>query len=402
MNYFQKKKLAFMSIVNSVKGFIRAVTGALPLTLEGCVDEESIIDYTLYGQSVQNGTPTPETPVEVESVGEYDETTGKYKIPIKVSGKNLFDISSVNKMYNSSGGDISNHLIIEDGVLRNKYGAYADNIYIPCNITTLSAGTYTLSCEVSGATDGYVGMHINKVGRRKTFKNPNGVDWEKISYKFTLEEESTITGIQLQGFGNASNYLQLEIYFRNIQIEESDTATDYEPYHEPITTNIYLDKPLRKLGNYVDYIDFENGKVIRNVKETRLNNTTFIYTWIGKKGVTFDAALDNNYDRIKGLCNRNKIWTANGYETYTMWLGASSRVIYWIGILDYLGLTTVTEMNEWLTNNPTYVFYGTDIPTETPIPLPNLPTFKGTSIISADTTVQPSNAEITYYSNVKE
>ena len=290
MNYLQKKKLAFMSIVNRVKGFIRTITGALPLTLEGCVDEESIIDYTLYGQSVQNGTLTPEMPVEVESVGEYDEIIGKYKIPIKVSGKNLFDVSSVKKLYDSNGKDISNFLIVEDEVLRNKYGAYAESNYIPCNVTTLSAGTYTLSCEVSGTGSGYIGMFINKSNQRATFKTPNGVDWGEISYTFTLEEESTITGIQLQGFGNASNYLQLEIYFRNIQIEESDTATDYEPYHEPITTNIYLDEPLGE-GQSINY---------------------------KKDG------------------------------------------------------------------------------------LPTIPTFKGTSIISADTTIQPSNAEITYYSNVKE
>lgn len=290
MNYLQKKKLAFMSIVNRVKGFVRTVTGTLPLMLEGCVDEESIIDYTLYGQSVQDGTPTPETPIEVESVGEFDESTGKYKIPIKVSGKNLFDVSSVKKLYDSNGKDISNFLIVEDEVLRNKYGAYANSNYIPCNVTTLSAGTYTLSCEVSGTGSGYIGMFINKSNQRATFKNPNGVDWGEISYTFTLEEESTITGIQLQGFGNASNYLELEIYFRNIQIEESDTATDYEPYHEPITTNIYLDEPL-------------------------------------------GAGQSINYKKDS---------------------------------------------------------------------LPPLPTFKGTSIISTDTTIQPSNAEIEYYSNVKE
>ena len=34
MNYFQKKKLFLMSIVNKVKGFIRTVTGSPPITLE--------------------------------------------------------------------------------------------------------------------------------------------------------------------------------------------------------------------------------------------------------------------------------------------------------------------------------------------------------------------------------
>ena len=36
-------------------------------------------------------------------------------------------------------------------------------------------------------------------------------------------------------------------------------------------TDIYLDEPLRKVGNYVDYIDFKNKKVVRNVEE--IDNT---------------------------------------------------------------------------------------------------------------------------------
>ena len=42
------------------------------------------------------------------------------------------------------------------------------------------------------------------------------------------------------------------IFVSNIQIEEDLTATPYEPYHEPITTPIYLDSPLYKIGKYAD------------------------------------------------------------------------------------------------------------------------------------------------------
>lgn len=260
MNCLHKKKLAFMSIVNRVKGFIRTITGALPLTLEGCVDEESIIDYTLYGQSVQDGTPTPETPVEVESVGEFDESTGKYKIPIKVSGND-----------------------------------------------------------------------------------------------------------------------------------------------KSMTTNIYLDEPLRKVGDYADYIDFENGNVVRYVKRKRLTKAGTLYTIGGLVGFyTGFGFLDGNYFRIKGLSNREKTFTETLKDGTTIWLGVNNSIVYWIGILSKLGFTTLEQMNSWLSENETWIYWATKTPTEEHIELPNLPTFKGTNIISADTTVQPSNAEIEYYSNVKE
>lgn len=70
MNYFQRKKLALLSIVNNVKGFVRTVSGAMPLTLESCLDNDSIIDYKIYGESIQDGIPTPDAPVEILSVGE--------------------------------------------------------------------------------------------------------------------------------------------------------------------------------------------------------------------------------------------------------------------------------------------------------------------------------------------
>jgi hypothetical protein len=270
MNYLQKKKLAFMSIVNSVKGFVRTITGSLPLTLEGCVDEKSITDYKLYGQSVQDGTPTPDTPIEVESVGEYDETTGKYKIPVKVS-------------YNDKS----------------------------------------------------------------------------------------------------------------------------------ITTNIYLDEPLRKVGDYADYVDLENGKVVRNIAYERIDTVTtkssaglmFLST-ISQKPILTGAANSpvgyatsdkfkrhtSNYAQLPGMGKNAPL--IQSYITS----GGGYRIAYTFGDTS---ITTVALAQEAI-GDGFDVFYALATPTETSIVLPTIPTFKGTSIISADTTVQPSNAEIEYYSNVKE
>ena len=276
MNYFQKKKLAFMSIVNRVKGFIRTITGALPLTLEGCVDEESIIDYTLYGQSVQNGTPTPTTPIEVESVGEYDESVGKYKIPIAIS----------------------------DGT-------------------------------------------------------------------------------------------------RNI------------------TTSIYLDEPLRKVGDYADYIksvDLVNGtgKVVRKVGVNKLlANSNISFT----KASTGSSTMNRYFYIPKPGIKSAQTSKGVGYCTvlrkdYEVWNTWTKPQIYFgmannsIGIVVPINIEhSYPAIYNYLSSNgenEVVIYYQLATPTETPITLPKIPTFKGTSILTADTTIQPSNAEITYYSNVKE
>lgn len=44
-----------------------------------------LLDYRIYGNTVQDGTPTPENPVQVQGCGEYDAELNGYKIPVTVS-----------------------------------------------------------------------------------------------------------------------------------------------------------------------------------------------------------------------------------------------------------------------------------------------------------------------------
>lgn len=275
MTYLQKKKLAFMSIVNQVKGFVRSVSGRLPLTLEGCVNRESITNYKIYGQSIQDGEPTPDNPIEVKSVGEYNESIGKYEIPVTVS------------------------------------------------------------------SDG-----------------------------------------------------------------------------ESITTKIYLDEPLRKVGAFADYIDFENGKVVRRVGETVIDSSinfyysgystnnesiVFFYPINAGNANSEDDVLSNYFPTVeKDGC---RVWRAASASNTAHFIKATNEIF---GI-DGAATTNDLKLNKikaWLnTQNavkPVLLYYVLKNPTETSITLPTIPTHKGTSIITVGTTIQPSQAEIEYYSNVKE
>ena len=64
------------------------VNGKPPLTLSNSTGV-NIRKYILYGNSVQDGEPTPDNPIDIDSVGDLviDETSeyyGKYDIPITV------------------------------------------------------------------------------------------------------------------------------------------------------------------------------------------------------------------------------------------------------------------------------------------------------------------------------
>lgn len=241
MNYLQRKKLAFMSIVNKVKGFIRNVSGIPPLTLPDCVDEDSLINYTINGNSLQNGTPTPENPVEVESVGDYDESTGKYKIPVVCSGKNMFQIRTPDlkgqSAYNGYGG--MNYTVYDNSLILSAYtgiGFWFNN---------LEAGaTYTLSCKfLTSGTSGVIfvigqnqGQSATSTTKKQAWNNQLK-EGQYVALTFTADE----TNLLSFGLGNS-----VEIEIGEIQLEKNSTRTDYEPYTEPVTTTIYLDKPLKE------------------------------------------------------------------------------------------------------------------------------------------------------------
>ena len=84
--------------------------------------------------------------------------------------------------------------------------------------------------------------------------------------------------------------------------------TTYEPYQEE-TYNIYLNEPLRKIGEYSDYIDFKNGKVVRKVGS---------YTFLGSEdfdnqtgGANTDTkiffSINFSVDFLNGLLGKRKV-----------------------------------------------------------------------------------------------
>jgi hypothetical protein len=85
---------------------------------------------------------------------------------------------------------------------------------------------------------------------------------------------------------NNCKYLVFNVYVPNapyddVRLEKLD-ASSYEPYGYEIpikindtTTNIYLKEPLRKIGNYVDTLDYKNGKVIRKIASDFIDTVEF-------------------------------------------------------------------------------------------------------------------------------
>ena len=386
------KRLAFMSIANTIKGFLRKISGVSNVVLNDCVDDASLIDYKIYGNSVQNPEPTPETPVDVESVGEYDEETGKYKIPVKCCSKNLL-------------GDY----IYTDQTTRFHPVISTSKTY------TLKPGVvYTISFYASSTYKNvYFHHHAKTVEGFKTMK----LDGTRKSVTVTPTEYITTRNLisiyDNISDGNGSGLCS------NCMVEEGEVATDYEPYREPVTTNIYLDEPLRKIGNIADYIDFEKRMVVRKIGKWMFKN---YYT--GGSGIDYYSRNSPLTDwktccvalpfenMAKGYTNKlancfkrvdnNSAFSAS-MATHGIFSGHPDLGSIYIDIGDNKSLyNQENPIRNWEHWNEAYVIGELATATETPIVLPKLPTIKGTTIYLADTQVQPSNMELSYYSTSKE
>lgn len=244
----------------------------VPCVLKGSKGKK-IRNYEFYGNSVQDGVPTLENPVEIQSVGdlvtdEASEHYGKYKIPITVRGKNLlpypyiFTTKTINGVTFTDNGDGS---ITIDGTATANAVFYLvgkqDNYTLDkCGLKI--GDRYTISKTlISGDSIANVYFTANYYNTSDSMKQ-GALATSRNTATSTIQSDFKSWGIYLL-VGKDKTVNNTTIKF---QLEKGSSATEYEPYIPPVTTNIYLNEPLRKVGDYADYIDFKNQKVVRNVE----------------------------------------------------------------------------------------------------------------------------------------
>lgn len=350
------------------QGFTREISGIPPLTLDAI--GKNTLDYKIYGNSIQDGTPTPENPVEIQSVGELvteGEFSGKYVIPVVVSGKNLINPQTT----------INGYRLGSDGNL------FRENSYTTTDfIKVIPSKFYTRNIGFT------VTNPICEYDANKTF----------------IRRVTNGTDIMLSPDAHYVRTAFNSDYLSNIQLELGSEATAYEPYHEPITTNIYLDEPLRKIGDYADVIDFNRGVVERKIgyvafdgserwfKDNELSDTIRYYSVNN-----FPQRIETASDKCSHFEHRDYP-AINTLDVISFSVANRTQAVFRVSKVDF---PTINSFKAWLgeqyTNGtPVTVYYALAEPTTEPISLPSIPTFDGTTVISTDTEIQPSNIEIKY------
>jgi hypothetical protein len=353
-------------------------------------------------------SPNPEYPQEIRSVGELvtdtnDSNYGKYKIPIKISSKNLIDTSKLSY-----------------GIIKSDGSTEEVNWYM-----------YTDYIEVSGDY-----LTYSKTGKTSSsLRNFNFYDKDKVfisgGIQKTDEEGSDYYTIDIP---EGAKYFRLNVapsYVDKAMVELGNNYTGYEPSVN--TINIYLNEPLRKIGDYVDSTDLASNKVVRNIyeyiftgNERWSGGSTSTSGWGGTNTVGFyqyftgingNLIFNPSYLPINKSSSLNNYFK-NGFGAYAIntQLAGFTDTYYNIritrSILENYGSSNASDAENqnafkaWLkdkydSGNPVKVYYQLADPAEDTLSA-NHTSYGEYTNISVDTSMQPTNMEFTVIEKIKE
>ena len=367
------------------KGFTRENTFIPPFNFKGVGSK--IKKYSIKGNSIQNGTPTSDTPVDIGSVGE------------------LINICP----YDISAWE-SGHYNIEDGTKSYYEGRIRLKELLPVKPNT----TYYFDTF----NNSNIAFIIRYYDSSKSFLGSGGSVVNEGT--FTTDSNTYYLGISIYKSDSTSIiYDEYKEYFKDGSIKpficlNSETNKEFNKYKIPIKmvsqngeekiTNIYLNEPLRKIDNYMDYIDFDNKKVIRNIKKDILTSDI---QWEMKKNNNNLAYFrySDESSKLNTSCLSNRLV----FDPAGVWTATQGNLIQKSANNETVNvfIDTITTLNDFILylngcveeGNSLYALLVLETPTEENIELPDIETFDGENNLILDTTT-PSEMYIKYKSRV--
>lgn len=319
-------------------------------------------DMMIFGKSVQNGTPTPDNPIEIQSV---------VNPKVTVCGKNLLNIKNLKEFTNAQ------NLIIGDTSFSFKNSVQNATSMINMLIY-LKSGKYFISGKFESSD--------SKAG---------GFGVQNLKYDYIVNESSSglnkSFNIDTDGYYYISFYIDYGseagtvITYSDIQLEKGSVATEYEPYKGQSATLPYTLNaiPVSSGGNvtingqqYIsDYVDIENKKLVRYFGEITLDGTQDMSVSSAgtsahrvmvsipdikpfhEEGGTIDKLII--CDRIKNSDNSE---TYNNIQGIHRRINGASQVVICYG--SNYAFTSLNDFKNEMQERPLKVIYPLATPTE--------------------------------------
>lgn len=373
-------------------------TGTLPTTLRTV--EGYLESYKIYGNTVQAGPPTPENPIVPSGCGERT--------------RNLFDAATAyGSMYDSATGVLVGAASTLT-FIRNKFDSSMVGvpITISVHVDDVPVTRAYIRCAIGGTNIDSNAIASGRTGTMTVTVTPTSVndDWR-------------IT------FGTGAGNLTLS----SIMLNLGTTPIPYVPfgYKLPLTANgveypIYLgDAQLAK----DEYVDSSTGKIYRRTKNLSPPEEEWADEWVWGDGTVHPSTevktspfidVSTCETCIMEVFSAETEWAAAGYRAMAFY-DENKQYLGWIGGGGKRELTpnSFERLSEFPAGTvyvrigcshsdqpfypqlvsgytPTHQFYPYLVPTDPPAPLPEIPTFAGSTTINYNGEPKPDKVELTY------
>ena len=368
-------------IVENASGEVVSVADSAAAKLRG---------LRIYGKSVQDGVPTPEAPVEIESAGDGGSITAT------ICGKQLLNFNFGN-YYTDADGTI---------VTGNSYKSFLlllrknESIYISGDFTLLNNGTIRVGTFSEIPELGTVGIRSNVV-KNSSITTDHDV---YIVLSFTPVDSAPETLDQ--------NFTKI---LNSFMVNYGDSSLPWEPYTAKTLTyptpNGLPGIPVESGGNYTDEdgqhwvcdeVDFGRGKYIKNCVVDTINKVDVASTHI--TGAFLYETPEKYFDMGSwitmpdALCNRLTLYSVNDLREQSegIALVSTSNVDGWGYALKISSIAdqTVEGYNNYLADNPVKVICiaGSAAKTETDLTSEQLAAYAVLTTYKPDTTIMTDSS----------
>lgn len=334
------------NIQETAKGEVITVSDASDLPMAG---------LKLFGKTEQNGTPTPEAPIPLESVGDDGS------VAVTLCGKNLLKNTVTTQTVNGVTFTVN-----EDGsVIAN--GTANDTVYFQVGRVSYIGGVeYCVNGCVGGSAETY-GIQANHTNLNG---EPVGILDIGTGNAFVATKDETMPVFVFVGKGTNMNNVT---FYPMIRFASIADAT-FEPYNAQTLTipthNGLPGIPVTRGGNYVasdgqqwicDEIDFARGKFVQRVHCMQVTECGGAYIVGAYARCQADSLYGNKTYSNKAM---NTLFQYDPdymgeFEHAYQW----GKFIYWF--LPIETVSTLAEANEWLSEHDLRFLYVLEKPIET-------------------------------------
>jgi hypothetical protein len=255
--------------------------------------------------------------------------------------------------------------------------------------------TYAISITPLVAAENPVLLlnNVEKVNDRGFFDCRLGTHTQKA---FTTDDTGCLyIGVSPSGTSNSNVNARLDAI--NLQIEQADAATDYEPYQGNTCT---IDWETEAATVYSGKLDVTNGELVIDRAYKKYDGSAdenwYTYASTGYRVPATDIAPSGS-----GICNLAP--TVSSASSYGVMFSASANYIYFFKSVSEWGVETVSDLRTWLASNNVEVCYELATPITIQLNPHEVTALLGSNNIWADTgdSAVEYRADLTLYINKK-